>query len=55
MSKDKGMKQQELLFFDPLPDASSNKPKEEPKPESKPERKSSAWVPKMVNGEWEIY
>jgi len=31
------------------------KPGEEQKEEPKPERKSSAWVPKMINGEWEIY
>ena len=31
------------------------KPGEEPKPEPKPEQISSVWVPKMVNGEWEIY
>jgi len=31
------------------------KPGEELKEEPKPERKSSAWVPQMINGEWEIY
>ena len=28
---------------------------EKPKPEPKPEKKSTAWVPRMINGEWEIY
>jgi len=45
---------QQDLFSENLP-VVSNKPKEEPKPEPKPEKKSTAWVPKMVNGEWEIY
>ena len=31
------------------------KPGEKPPVESKPERKSNAWVPRMINGEWEIY
>jgi len=31
------------------------KPGEEPKQEPKPEKKSTAWIPQMVNGEWEIY
>jgi hypothetical protein len=31
------------------------KPGEEPKEEPKPERKSNAWVPQMIDGEWEIY
>ena len=31
------------------------KPGEEPPVEPKPERKSNAWVPQMINGEWEIY
>jgi hypothetical protein len=31
------------------------KPEEEPKEKQKPERKSNAWVPQMINGEWEIY
>jgi len=32
------------------------KPGEEPKEEPKPEKqKSNAWVPQMINGEWEIY
>jgi hypothetical protein len=30
-------------------------PKEVPKEEPKSEQKSSAWVPQMINGEWEIY
>ena len=56
MSKDKGIKQQELLFSDPLPIASGNdKPKPDEKPKPKPERKINAWVPQMVNGEWEIF
>jgi len=32
------------------------KPGEEPKEEPKPEKRvSNAWVPQMINGEWEIY
>jgi len=32
------------------------KPGEEPKKEEpKPEQKRGAWVPQMINGEWEIY
>jgi len=31
------------------------KPDDKPKEEPKPERKSNAWVPQMINGEWEIY
>jgi hypothetical protein len=28
---------------------------EEPEEEPKPERKSNAWTPQMIDGEWEIY
>jgi len=28
---------------------------EEPKEEPKPARNSNAWVPRMINGEWEIF
>jgi hypothetical protein len=31
------------------------KPGEEPKEEPKPERESNVWVPRMIDGEWEIY
>jgi hypothetical protein len=31
------------------------KPGEGPKEEPKPERESNVWVPRMIDGEWEIY
>jgi hypothetical protein len=41
------------LFADILEE--KKKPVEKPKEEPKPEKKKPAWVPQMVNGEWEIY
>ena len=31
------------------------KPGEEPKEEPKLEKKTSGWIPQLINGEWEIY
>jgi hypothetical protein len=48
---------QQDLFADIFEE--KKKPDEEPKYESKPlpkpEQKRTAWVPRMINGEWEIY
>ena len=31
------------------------RPGEKPKEDPKPERKTSGWIPQLINGEWEIY
>jgi hypothetical protein len=44
------------LFADPPEKKPVEKPKQEIKSVPKPEPpKSKAWVPQMIDGEWEIY
>ena len=38
------------IFCDEL-----KRPGEKPKEEPKPEKKTSGWIPQLINGEWEIY